>query len=363
MKKSEIINMSFLLLLVIAISGCKNKSAKTSAIDDIAAYDIDTIESKQAETVSMPDQAECVMGWMKGADASEYEAVNLILTAYDEKAIPSSIVPEVMPLIKKVSKAHCKQDVDDLASLHKVLTFIASDAYKRSKNAEDKKTALLFCDASQYFSACYARYCIDDVLRHYPELYHAADIVEKSYNKWVERENSMIDMAFVGKGAKRTNLANFKYALLTARFQNLNAIEQLCQILNDKYKPTGKETTLTDDDFTNVYRMILSKVKDHTGNGNFSANEIKSSIEKARKGWLEYAGSLPGLVEAMPKDDRLMMADAVNRIMRLHLIDMKNMYMSYWNDVKPAWLLQDNATAEDARKSEIQAYHYCEWME
>lgn len=212
------------------------------------------------------------------------------------------------------------------------------------------------------------RYRADNVLRKYPEMYHATDQVTTAYRKWADLERDFIQKVFVGKD--RTTNATFSKARtrLDHRLQQLNFIEPLTAIIIDG-QSTFADTKLTatpdDKAVTEYYRKPMFMIRDGISDTKteYSTDEMRSACEKARRAWLDYIHSTDILLKTMPDDLRPIMQQAVRNIVCLHAIDLRNCYAQYWFNGQPGFVLKDDCPQDVFDASSYEALSFCPNME
>lgn len=207
---------------------------------------------------------------------------------------------------------------------------------------------------------------LDEVLRHYPELYHATEKARIAYRKWVDREKEMIATAFVGKNTSRMSKAS-KYAAKLEKRIVENDVTALLEyaLLDSNHNDIGTLDWVDDKLTTQHYLFIMGKVKDGLqDDANHSkTDEIKTSIGFARRTWIEYIDALRCVEQALPDNAREYYVMAANKMMQKHLVDLYNRYFQYYDGTTPGWLLKEGATDE-----QIQQFVFCglqgiDWME
>lgn len=120
------------------------------------------------------------------------------------------------------------------------------------------------------------------LLRHYPELYHAARKVRKTYEKWAEQ-------------ARLTGL-NEPTELLDIS----NILEETLSGSGDAVASTWPDLSGTDS----LYLQLLANAPD---------NDRKSDIGRSRRAWLNYTGQLQQLMQTLPESLRQRYAFIVSR--------------------------------------------------
>lgn len=365
MQNMRLIRPTFYILLLITMFSCGNKSKKNQVLSEIEEFGIDSIVDKHTDAMTPPEESEYVMGWMQQEDELEYKIVNYIIKAYYEESAPSSIIPVIQPMLDEFSTKYFRTKVASDEDLQKVLNVIISDSHKNISNEDDSRASKIFAKAALYYSSCYNRYRVDTIIRKYPELYHVADKVEEAYNKWLERENTMIDVTFVGKEVSSIKFAQNKKDALERRFQNMNLIPTLNNVLNEKSDIIGEDTKIKEEDFDKAYRKIMFKIKDgiKESSSNYSTDEMRTSVEKSRRAWNEYMAIMPEFLENMPKSCKEQMEKAINKSCRLHLIDLTNMYLHYWSEKGAQMELKDDASYEIITSANIEPNKLCKTME
>lgn len=219
-------------------------------------------------------------------------------------------------------------------------------------------------DTNNMTDAQRCRYRADEVLRKYPELYHATDKVQKLYDKWEERERIFIETVFVNKQKKVASVFQKNEKKLNARFDKKNFIFPLCAVLSDDTENTNLVSLplqITDDEktYTDVYREITFAIPDaiKSSDKSYSTDELRTAAEKARRAWLEYINAMPDFINELPEQCRDRMMTALLRIKTLQLIDLKNCYGNYWLSGKQGWLLPDDAPQDRVDNAEMLGLH------
>lgn len=214
------------------------------------------------------------------------------------------------------------------------------------------------------------RYRADDVLRHYPEMYHATDNVTRAYRLWMELERDFIEKVFVGKDHKAKTLFERNNEKLDHRLEKLNFIEPLTAVIIDgaetsSFADTKLTTTPDEKAITDCYRKIMFRIKSgiNSSKNDYSSDEMRTACERARRAWTEYIKSIDELLNTMPAECQVPMQQAIHNIICLHAIDLHNCYVQYWHDGTPGFILKDDCTPEAFASSAFEALNLCESME
>lgn len=214
------------------------------------------------------------------------------------------------------------------------------------------------------------RYRANEVLRHYPEMYHATDDVTKTYNLWLEKENDFIQKVFVGKDSKSQALFNKNREKLNSRLERLNFIEPMTAIIIDGAQTASfADTKLTDTPdekaTTECYRNIMSRIRSgiKSSKNEYSSDEMRSACEVARRAWLNYIQSIDELMATLPAECQSAMQQGMRNIICLHVIDLHNCYIQYWHDSQPGFILKDDCTQDAYSASNFEALNLCNSME
>lgn len=224
-------------------------------------------------------------------------------------------------------------------------------------------------DLSSRNRADSCRYRADVVLRKYPEMYHATDHVTEAYKKWESQERDFIEKVFVGKDqTNKKNLAGHAQKL-NQRLEQLNFIEPLTEIIADgadaEVLTTTRLTTIPDEKTMNeCYRKIFFSISDGiaTSNNDYSSDEMRTACERARLSWLNYIKATDELLGTMPAEVRTAMQRAIQNIICLHAIDLRNCYVQYWASNLPGFVLTDDCKDEDLEACNYSALNMCRWM-
>lgn len=214
------------------------------------------------------------------------------------------------------------------------------------------------------------RYRADEVLRKYPEMYHATDDVTKTYNLWIEKEREFIQKVFVGKDSKSQAIFNKSREKLNSRLERLNFIEPMTAIIIDGADASAfsdtKITTIPDEDaITDCYRKIMLRIRSGIkgSKDEYSSDEMRSVCEVARRAWLNYIQSINKLMGTLPAESQAVMQQGIQNIICLHAIDLHNCYIQYWNAAVPGFVLKDDCTQEMFESSTFEALNMCKNMD
>lgn len=223
-------------------------------------------------------------------------------------------------------------------------------------------------DMSNMTHADSCRYRADEVLRKYPEMYHATDIVTEAYNKWASQEREFIEKTLVGKNGHGRHAFDNKAAALEHRLQQLNFIEPLMAIIIDgadesSFRSTNLSTP-DEDAMKQYYRTIFLRIGDGIKNTNndYSSDEMRTACEKARLDWSNYIKKANELLQTMPAECQPAMYQAICNIICLHAIDLHNCYVQYWTDHVPGFILKDDCQNEDFEAADYKALLMLKWM-
>lgn len=224
-------------------------------------------------------------------------------------------------------------------------------------------------DTNNMTDAQRCRYRADEVLRKYPEMYHAADKVQKKFDRWKEQELIFIDRVFVNKDKEHAAVYRKQEKILLERLDKLNFIYPLCAVLCDDAETDGNVSARNDasdadnEEANSPYRKIMFIVNDgiKESAATYSTDEMRSAVEKARRAWTDYMSVMPELLKTMPEQCVPYMENAIETFKRLHDVDLHNCYLTYWSNIKPAWLLKDDCTDEQLSTSNYEALKMCEW--
>ena len=214
------------------------------------------------------------------------------------------------------------------------------------------------------------RYRADNVLRKYPEMYHATDDVTKAYSKWIDLERDFILKVFVNKDSKSNAIYAKNNTKLNNRLQHLNFIEPLTAIIIDgaeatSFVDTKLKNTPDEKAITEYYRNIMFRIRDgiKSSKDNYSTDEMRSACEKARRAWLDYIKSTDALLRTMPAECLPAMQQSISNIICLHAIDLHNCYVQYWSATVQSFVLKDDCTPEMFESSTFEALNQCESIE
>ena len=214
------------------------------------------------------------------------------------------------------------------------------------------------------------RYRADEVLRKYPEMYHATDDVTKTYKLWMEKENDFIQKVFIGKNSKLQAIFTKNREKLNSRLEKLNFIEPMTAIIIDgadaaSFADTKITATPDEKEITECYRQIMSRIRSGIKNTktDYSSDEMRSACEVARRAWLNYIKSIDELMATLPAECQPAMQQGIHNIISLHAIDLHNCYVQYWFEHQPGFILKDDCTQEMFESSTFEALNLCESME
>lgn len=241
----------------------------------------------------------------------------------------------------------------------------------KSKTKEDSKRDLL--EAIEHYNidpvdttgkAPLGSHDVNDILCHYPELYHATEQTQKLYNKWADTEREMIACVFVGKQKLRVANAAKRQSKLDERLKTHN-VTNLLEYALLGIDQLALEEWSSDEATSDLYLKIMAAVADgQVANKDHAAtDEMRSAVGYARRAWKDYQTALQKIIDAVPESARTRYIKAVNDALRLHYIDLNNRYFSYYEDTNPGWLLQDNASDEDIQNFEFQGLHDRDWID
>lgn len=214
------------------------------------------------------------------------------------------------------------------------------------------------------------RYRADGVLRHYPEMYHATDNVTKTYQLWVEKESDFIQKVFVGKDSKLQAIFDRNREKLNSRLEKLNFIEPMTAIIIDgagvaSFSDVQITNTPDEKAITECYRQIMRRIRSgiKSSKDDYSSDEMRSACEVARRAWMNYINSIDELMGTLPAECQPAMQQGMHNIICLHVIDLHNCYVQYWNATIPGFVLKDDCTQEKLESSSFEALNQCESME
>lgn len=361
----------YAMLLLVLLAGCKSRSAKQGAMDNVRHFKIDTIVSETEEAVAMPAEEQCMLAWMQGKHEKIYQFANLIIKAHEEVSIPSSIVPSAQPRLVAAAKEQCGVTVNSYNTFHAALNAVANVVSKDAteRDASDIKA---FSHALAYYSAAYCRHNADEIMRKYPELYHSADKVQRLFNKWQEREREYFEKVLVGIDTKRRQQMLRQYPQFCMRLESKNIIEALYAALSGQTDAMPLQPLVTaarqrgfaDADYTEAYRKVMFTIPDglESDTDGHSTAELRSACEKARKAWIAYTEAIPALLQAVPEASQQAVARGETRLRRMHIIDLYNCYAAYWAENNPLWILRDASTDEqiDTHRADALQYLYAQ---
>lgn len=205
---------------------------------------------------------------------------------------------------------------------------------------------------------------VDEVLRHYPELYHATENTLKLYDKWVEAERNMVNIVFVGNDKGRMAKAQKCAKSFDERLKTRSVAEILSYTLFDSETPQATE--LNDNEKTSdLYLKIMASIADGLAENKEHAktDEMKSAVGYARRAWADYHEQMCRMVSAVPEDSRARYTKAVNELTHKHLVDLTNRYYPYYENEHPGWLLPDDAADDAIDNFHFDAFHDRDWIE
>lgn len=224
-------------------------------------------------------------------------------------------------------------------------------------------------DISTLDSAGLFRQSVDEVLRHYPEMYHAMDNATHAYNTWIKAERLFIERDFVGKNSKALQVFAQNAASLDNRFLQLNFIKPLKSIIIDDAEASAFENTkltmtLDEKYVKSCYRTTMYAICDGIQNStdDYSSDEMRTACERARLAWNDYINATNNLIASMPSECQPAMIIAMREIVNLHIIDLHNCYIQYWAPNHQVPLLNDTSSDEDLESSSFEALSLLRWM-
>lgn len=205
---------------------------------------------------------------------------------------------------------------------------------------------------------------VDEVLRHYPELYYAAENVQKFYNKWAETEQAMIATVYVGKDKARVAKCKKNADRFAKRLEERNVATLLDYVLFSSEEPKDVEF-VGDEPTSDYYLTIMSSIADGmTENGEHAkTDEMRSAVGYARRAWADYLAAAQRMIDAVPAGAHTRYIKAVNEMVRHHRVDLANRYYPYYTGDTPAWLLKDDATDEDIKQFDFIGDNGLDWFE
>lgn len=214
------------------------------------------------------------------------------------------------------------------------------------------------------------RYRADEVLRKYPEMFHATDDVTKKYKLWLEQERDFITKVFVGKDSKTKAIYSKNTQRLSQRLEQLNFIEPLTAVIIDgadasSFSSTKLTTTPDEKAITDCYRTIMFRIGSgiDSSKNDYSSDEMRTACERARRSWLKYIQATDEILQALPEECRPAMQQGIRNIICLHAIDLRNCYAQYWLDRQPEFILKDDCTQEAFEASDYTVLNMCKVME
>lgn len=205
---------------------------------------------------------------------------------------------------------------------------------------------------------------VDEVLRHYPELYHAMENVQKFYNKWVETEQDMIATVYVGKEKGRVAKSKKHEARFAQRLEERSVATLLDYVLFSSEE--AKDVEFIDDELASDYYLtIMSSIADGMNEDGEHAktDAMRSAVGYARRAWADYLAAAHKMIDAVPEGARARYIKAVNEMVRHHRVDLANRYYPYYTGDTPAWLLKDDATDDDIKQFEFLGDKELSWFD
>lgn len=201
------------------------------------------------------------------------------------------------------------------------------------------------------------RYKADMILRKYPELYNATDMVQKLYYKWIEREKDFIHIALINKDKESEQIFSRNEEKFNARMEELYFVEPLCAAIYEDntagYLTPMKMQMIPDKKILeNCYYAVAFALPDGEKDSSkgYSTDERRTACGRAMKAWEEYINAFEVFLPAVPEQCRTDVETGLIKIRQKHIIDLKNIYLSLWTNNKPAWLLNDDATDEQIKE-------------
>lgn len=182
---------------------------------------------------------------------------------------------------------------------------------------------------------------LDEILRHYPELYHAAEKARDAYKKWNEKETTMVSVAFVGNAPQRKAMAEKLAQNLYHHMDEYNVTSLLeYALLSASSDEKGEAEWADDTEISDLYLSLITKVKsDITAtNDHMGTDDIKSSIGHARRAWSEYTKAIKNVLPAVPAEAQPLYIHAFNKLVHQHLTDLQHRYAEYHHTPNPDWM-------------------------
>lgn len=205
---------------------------------------------------------------------------------------------------------------------------------------------------------------VNEILCHYPELYHATENVQKLYAKWAETEQNMVNVAFVGKSKARKAKAKKVQEKFTKHLEESSVSYMLDFVLlaNDNPKP---EEWTSNEPTSDLYLAIMSNIADGMAENaeHATTDDMRSAVGYARRAWKDYLDGLQKMIDAVPEGTRARYIKAVNDAVRHHYIDLLNRYYPYYENENPGWLLPYDATDDAIQNFTFDAFHDRDWVE
>lgn len=205
---------------------------------------------------------------------------------------------------------------------------------------------------------------VNEILCHYPELYHATENVQKLYAKWTEAEQNMVSVAFVGKNKARNAKAQKVQEKFTKHLDERSISHMLDFVLLGDDKLNAAEWT-TNEPTSDLYLAIMSSIADGMAENaeHASTDDMRSAVGYARRAWKEYLDGLQKMIDVVPETTRARYIKAVNDAVRQHYIDLLNRYYNYYETETPGWLLPYDATDDAIQEFTFDAFHDRDWIE
>lgn len=193
----------------------------------------------------------------------------------------------------------------------------------------------------------------DNVLRKYPELFNAADVLTRKYNRWLECEEEFIRLSFVNDDTQRGKILAANKTRLSQRMEQMNVIEPLCASIYDEndavvLQPLKLHTVPDEKAFEEAYTAVKMAIL-NTYIGKKQSGELDkrmTACELARMAWADYVSAFPSFLSEVPEQCRMRVELGMERLQRLHMLDLRNIYMQYWLEDKPGLLLPDDTDNE-----------------
>ncbi len=179
-----------------------------------------------------------------------------------------------------------------------------------------------------------------DILRRYPELFHATEKAEKEFDKWVVDEKSMIDKVIIANGKSEQEYSTKHEPELEAAVGAMDVRNALQIALTDPTYTNVADVWVDNEIIMQEYLQILSSVDENPELESLSQeerNNLKSEVGHARKSWKAYMDKVIEITPAVPDDYRGVYISCFNNIMRQHLADLRNRYCEYVKGNKGEW--------------------------